>query len=174
MRAVFYLVAAPAALVLLQPLQAATYLTVAQAQQVIFPGRTFAPADLQLNDAQAREIEKRSGLKVRGRTVQIWRSADGATFLVDEVLGKHEFITYAVGLSEAGDVVGVEILDYRESYGHEIRNAAWRRQFTGKTAAAPLKVGRDIENISGATLSCKHIADGIRRLLATWDVALRS
>jgi hypothetical protein len=48
-----------------------------------------------------------------------------------------------------------------------------RKQFAGKTAAAPLKLERDIRNISGATLSCRHIADGVKRVLATRDVALK-
>jgi len=29
-----------------------------------------------------------------------------------------------------------------------------------------VQIGRDIRNISGATLSCQHVTDGIRRLLA--------
>ncbi len=28
----------------------------------------------------------------------------------------------------------MEILEYRESYGDEVRNPKWRAQFTGKTA----------------------------------------
>jgi hypothetical protein len=29
-------------------------------------------------------------------------------------------------------------------------------------------VGRDIQNLSGATLSSQHLTDGIRRILATY------
>jgi Na+-transporting NADH:ubiquinone oxidoreductase subunit NqrC len=64
-------------------------------------------------------------------------------------------------------------MDYRESYGYEIRNIEWRNQFVGKTAADPLKLGRDIHIISGATLSSRHIADGVKRLLATYEVAFK-
>jgi Na+-transporting NADH:ubiquinone oxidoreductase subunit NqrC len=70
-------------------------------------------------------------------------------------------------------VRGIEILEYRESYGHEIRNDAWRRQFAGKSAADPLRLEQDIRNISGATLSCRHVTDGVRRLLALHDIALK-
>ena len=38
---------------------------------------------------------------------------------------------------------------------------------------APLKLDEDIQNISGATLSCKHIAEGVRRVLAIHAVALK-
>jgi Na+-translocating ferredoxin:NAD+ oxidoreductase RnfG subunit len=94
--------------------------------------------------------------------------------VVDEVVGKFELITYAVGLSADGTVKQVEILSYRESHGHEIRLPAWRKQFVGKTAASPLQVGEDIANISGATLSCKHVTDGVKRIVAIVDLARRN
>ena len=64
-------------------------------------------------------------------------------------------------------------MQYHESYGYQVRNPEWRKQFVGKTSAAPLKLDQDIKNISGATLSTKHIADGVKRVLATYDVALK-
>ncbi len=88
------------------------------------------------------------------------------------MVGKHEFITYAMALDASGAVKGVEILDYRESYGGQVRDAAWRSQFTGKRHGAALKLGGDVRNISGATLSSKHVTDGVRRVLATYAVVL--
>jgi Na+-transporting NADH:ubiquinone oxidoreductase subunit NqrC len=64
-------------------------------------------------------------------------------------------------------------MDYRETYGGEIRNEKWRNQFVGKTSNSTLKLDKDIKNISGATLSCRHITDGVKRLLAFYDVALK-
>jgi Na+-transporting NADH:ubiquinone oxidoreductase subunit NqrC len=55
-----------------------------------------------------------------------------------------------------------------------VRNEAWRKQFTGKTSTASLKLGDDIRNISGATLSCRHVTDAVKRLLATYDIALKA
>jgi Na+-translocating ferredoxin:NAD+ oxidoreductase RnfG subunit len=152
---------------------ARTYLSVEQAQQAIFPGARFDAAPLTLTPEQAREVERRTGVSVRTREVRAWKVAGGGWFVVDEVIGKHELITYAVGLDARGAVTQIEVLDYRESYGHEIRDAGWRAQFAGKTAAAPLTLDADVRNISGATLSCRHIADGVKRVLATHEVALR-
>jgi len=64
-------------------------------------------------------------------------------------------------------------MDYRESYGYEVRNPAWRKQFIGKTYAAPLSLDKDVRNISGATLSCRHIAQGVKRVLTTYVTALK-
>lgn len=163
----------PAALVVPHWAHADVYLSLEQAQQAILPGIPLKAAPLRLSEEQRRAIEKRSGVRVRSPDLQVWRAPDGAVFLVDQVLGKHEFITYAVGIGPDGALRGIEIIEYRESYGYEIRNADWRAQFRGKTAASPLELDRDIRNIGGATLSSKHIVEGVRRLLATHDIALR-
>jgi Na+-transporting NADH:ubiquinone oxidoreductase subunit NqrC len=64
-------------------------------------------------------------------------------------------------------------MEYRESYGYEVRRKNWRKQFVGKTAASVLKLNRDIKNISGATLSCRHVTEGIKQVLALYDLVLR-
>lgn len=92
--------------------------------------------------------------------------------IVDEVVGKHEFITLAVALDPTGAVRSVEIMEYRESYGGQVRDPRWRAQFTGKRAGQSLQLGREVKNISGATLSSKHVTDGVRRLLATYAIVL--
>jgi Na+-translocating ferredoxin:NAD+ oxidoreductase RnfG subunit len=43
---------------------------------------------------------------------------------------------------------------------------SWRKQFRGKTADAPLQVGKDIRNISGATISSNSVTRGVKQALA--------
>ena len=155
------------------PAYAVTYLTVAQAQQAIFPGAQLTPADVKLTDAQRKAIEKTSGVRVRHAEQKIWKVAGGGWFFLDEVIGKHEFITYAVGLNADGSVKQIEVMDYRETYGHEVRNEKWRAQFVGKTSRSRLKLDNDIKNISGATLSSRHLTDGVKRLLVLHDLVLK-
>lgn len=45
--------------------------------------------------------------------------------------------------------------------------------FTGKRYGAPLALDEDIPNIAGATLSCKYISEGVRRVLALYEMALK-
>ena len=156
------------------PAFAVTYLSVEQAQAAMFPGATFTNAATELTSAQAAAISARSGVPVEGRSVHAWRASDGGWFIVDSVMGKHDFITYALALDARGDVKGLEILTYRESYGYQIRNAAWRRQFVGAHPGSALRLGHEIANISGATLSSRHVTNGVRRLLATYALVLRS
>lgn len=168
-----------AALVAASPGYAVQYLTVQQAQQLMFAdAKEFVSAPLKLSKEQSAEIERLSGVSVRVPDQPVWAvRADGKNlgwFIVDEVIGKHELITYAVALNADGSVRQIEVLEYRETYGYEIRNPNWRRQFVGKRQGDTLKLEQDIRNITGATLSCRHITEGVKRLLATHQVALRA
>lgn len=161
-----------AALTLAAPGHATAYFTVEQAQAAMFPHQKLSPAFRQLSGAEIEAIKKAAGVAPLSNQLQSWRAQDGGWFIVDRVVGKHEFITYAVALTAEGAVRDVEILEYRETYGGEVRNAAWRQQFVGKRFGAPLQLGKDIKNISGATLSSRHVTDGVRRLVATWQIVL--
>ena len=167
---------APAAITLATPAMATDYLTAQAAQRVLFPAASgFEPVPVTLGKDQVKEIRKLSGVRQRNDMPPVWRAEgpDGTLgyFLVDEVVGKHEYITYAAALTPDGHVIGIEIMSYRETHGDEVRQADWRAQFTGKSLEDTLKLGKDISNISGATLSCRNITDGVRRLLALQKVA---
>lgn len=149
------------------------YLDVPQAQKAIFPSGSFTPATIKLTPEQRKAIEQACDVRQRTDEVKAWRVSGGGWFIVDDVIGKHEYITFAIGIDAGGAVKGVEIMEYRETYGSEVRRPEWRAQFVGKTKAAPLKIDQDIKNISGATLSSRHIIEGVRRLLAVHAIALR-
>ena len=155
------------------PAEAKVYFTLEAVQAALLPGVALTAVPCHLTDAQTAAIETKSGVAVRNADPRVWRAADGTLLIVDEVIGKHEYITYAVALTPEGAVRGIEIMEYRESYGYEVREADWRQQFVGKTASSQLKLDGDIRNISGATLSCKHITDGVKRVLALRDVVLK-
>lgn len=157
---------------------ATQYLSVEQAQQVIFAeANAFKTSTLQLTLEQMHQVEKLAGLPARSvawRVIAAYKDEKLLGYIVlDDVIGKFELISYAVGLQPDASVRQVEILTYRESHGLEIKNANWRKQFVGKSAAAGLSVGDGIANISGATLSCSHVTDGVRRIAAIAQVALK-
>lgn len=166
------LLAAPAVIISV-PAHATIYFTTEQAQQALFPGATFTKVPVQLGDAERQTMLDRSGVHEPFDANRIWRASTGGWFVIDEVVGKHEHIKYAVAIGLDGAVRGMEILEYNESYGYEVRDASWRQQFVGKTARSPLELGEDIKNISGATLSSKHLTNGIKRVLVMYELALR-
>jgi FMN-binding domain len=173
MKAEFALVALPISALVAPSAFAVQYLTVDQAQRSIFPGKSFAAAPIKPAPSQRKAIEQASGVRVLHGEQRVWRVSGGGWFIVDEVVGKHEFITYAAGINADGSVKQIEIMDYRETYGGQIRDQKWRAQFVGKNSKSTLKLDSDIKNISGATLSCRHITDGVKRLLAFYEIALK-
>ncbi|HEY3012834.1 MAG TPA: FMN-binding protein, partial [Gemmatimonadales bacterium] len=93
---------------------------------------------------------------------------------VRNVKGKDQPITYLVAIDPANALKDVDVLVYREPYGGEVAYEPWRKQFRGKTTTAPLVVGKDIKNISGATISSHSVTLGVRKTLAdltAWHAA---
>jgi H+/Na+-translocating ferredoxin:NAD+ oxidoreductase subunit G len=159
------------------PAYAADYLTAAQAVETLFPEADNRVMQLvALSNAERDRIKSLSGMRQRWKTQEVWRAERGGSLLgwmiVDDVVGKHEYITYAAAISLDGRVLGIEILSYRETHGDQIRQAAWRQNFVGKTLADRFKLDVDVPNISGATLSCRNVLDGVKRLLALHQVVL--
>ena len=157
---------------------AVDYLSAEQAARLMFPDAdTFEPRAVTLDAAQMQQLGAQ-GVRARSANwpVLVARRAGAALGFVvtDNVVGKVELIGYAVGIALDGSVRQIEILSYRESHGHEIRLPAWRRQFVGKRPGAVLRIGDDIANISGATLSCTHVTDGVRRIVAVVALARRA
>ena len=136
--------------------QAVQYLSIPEAQKLAFPSASgFA-------EIQPGRVWK---AQAGGRVVGL--------FVFDRVIGKHLYIDYAVALDPSGRILRVDILQYRESYGGEISNRSWLSQFVGKTSRDPLELDQDIRNISGATLSSRHVTEGVKRILALYETCLR-
>jgi Na+-transporting NADH:ubiquinone oxidoreductase subunit C len=162
-------VVAPAA----QVAYAVEYMSAQTAQRAAFPDATlFEPFVV---SAEARADVARDAGRFVG-VPQVWRVRNGERvagwFIVDEVIGKVERITYSVALDASGAITRVDVLAYRESHGDAIRLPAWRAQFNGKRATDPVRLDADIHNISGSTLSCRHVTEGVHRLLLLYDRVL--
>lgn len=163
------LVLAPLLSLLTTTAQAGDDMTVREAQKLMFPqavafgevpkatvagwiraasaGSTEAFSVMRLSVREARDDTQRLGYLV-----------------TDAVIGKFEKIDYAVAVGADGTIRRVEILRYREDHGQEVKRRSWLDQFVDKQAASTLKLDQDIDNITGATLSCSHLTDGIRRI----------
>lgn len=153
--------------------EAKIYLSIEQAQKILMPHKQLSKMPMIITDDLQEKMRTASSIRHPFQGDQIWKTNDGGWFIVDEVVGKHEMITYAIGLSPSGTITGIEILEYVESYGYEVAEAQWRKQFVGKNANDPIKLNQDIQNIGGATLSCKHITDGVKRVAVLYELALK-
>ncbi|MBV8504147.1 MAG: FMN-binding protein [Paucibacter sp.] len=165
-----------AGLVLAVPtlVQAAQFATLEEAARRAFPeASSWREQLLQANAEDLRAVAALGGTAPRKNTWRALVALKGEQVLgiviADGVIGKFELIDYATAIGLDGRIRSVEVLNYRESHGYEIKLPAWRKQFEGKGGDAKLRVGEDIANISGATLSCTHVTDGVRHLVALVD-----
>ena len=100
------------------------------------------------------------------------RKADtilGYAVIVEEI-GKHRPITFVVGVGTDHKIKDVALMVYREAYGGEVRDHRFLRQYGGKELKDPLLPYRDIQNISGATMSVEAIGRGSKKALALVEI----
>jgi len=144
------------------------YLNIDEVKQVMFSGELFVQVDMEIPDQVREKMRKESGVRYAYKQKKVWKSSNGSWVLIDEVVGKHEMITYALGINADGSIQGVEILEYNESYGEQIREKSWLQQFKGKNKSEGIVWNKDIKNLTGATLSSKHVTNGVQRLMVLY------
>ena len=88
---------------------------------------------------------------------------------VVEEIGKHRPITFIVGVGADRKIKDAALMVYREAYGGEVRDRRFLQQYKGKQLKDPLLPFRDIQNISGATMSVEAIGRGSKKALALVD-----
>ena len=159
----------PAAVIAASPVQAENYLTLEQAKNILFPGATFTPAFLKLSDSEREMIVDNAQVTVWNREVKAWRVSTGGWFFIDQVLGRDDWVSYAIALDAKGVVKGIEILECLDRW-NQITLPEWRKQFAGKRYGKMDTAG--IATISGTTLSAEHIAEGVKRILTTYALII--
>jgi Na+-translocating ferredoxin:NAD+ oxidoreductase subunit G len=83
------------------------------------------------------------------------------------VPGYHGQISMMVGIDDRGKVRGVKILSQQETagLGAGIVKPDFLRQFNGKSAADPLEAKKDIDALTGATISSRAVCHGVKDAL---------
>ncbi len=122
---------------------------------------------------QKKTVEGRIGWRFPEESFEIYigetsGKVDGYA-LVQNTIGKHKPMTYMVGVDENGSVTNVELLVFREARGSEVRMKRFNAQYEGKTVQDPVRINKDIINISGATMSVRSLSAGVKRMLVLVD-----
>jgi Na+-translocating ferredoxin:NAD+ oxidoreductase subunit G len=85
--------------------------------------------------------------------------------VVDDEIGQHEPITLAMRAGADGLIGHVDVLTYREAYGHEIQSPRYMNAWVGRSLADLQKKPHQVEAISGATLSSRSTERFLLRAL---------
>jgi hypothetical protein len=150
------------------------FLTEDEAARLMFPqSERISQEIIQMIPDRKKTVEDRIGWRFPESefVVYIGRTEDriDGYALVQNTIGKHKPITYMVGVDPDGGVLNIEVLIYRESRGSEVRTKRFNAQYEGKTLFDPIRMNKDIINISGATMSVRSLSAGVKRTLVIVD-----
>ncbi len=153
---------------------AEVFLTEEEAVKLMFPKSERVRKELlRVPMDKKAMIEERIGWKFPEESFDVYIGETGSQIdgyaLVQNTIGKHKPMTYMVGVDARGHVSNVELLVFREARGSEVRTKRFNVQYEGKTVLDPVRINKDILNISGATMSVRSMTAGIKRVLVLVD-----
>ena len=163
---------------LLASAQEGIFLREEEAPKAVFPeGTSFDRKMIRSTEELKEKIRQRMG---KAKT-SVWEDSyvtfiakKGDTILgyavIVEEIGKHRPITFVVGVGNDRKIKDAALMVYREAYGGEVRDRRFLQQYKGKELKDPLLPYRDVQNISGATLSVEAIGRGSKKALALVDL----
>ncbi len=150
--------------------QLQTYLTEEQALALVFPECDEIVADeFIMTPEEKKSLEKLLSRRLYedGFKVYIGKQKEkiqGYAIITEEI-GKFHPFTFIVGADTEGKISNVAVLVYRESRGGEIIKKRFLYQFMGKSFKNPIRINKDIINITGATMSVQYMCAGVRKVL---------
>jgi len=153
---------------------AEVFLTEEEALNIMFPkSQRIRKEIVQLTSEKKTQIEERIGWKFPEESFEVFIGETGSQVdgyaLIQNTIGKHKHMTYMVGVDNNGACTDVELLVFREAKGSEVRTKRFNVQYEGKTVYDPIRINKDIINISGATMSVRSLSAGVKRVLVLVD-----
>jgi hypothetical protein len=128
---------------------------------------------IRLTQEKKELIEERIGWKFPEESFEVYIGETGDKVdgyaMLHNTIGKHRHMTYMVGVDGEGHCTNVELLVFREAKGSEVGKKRFNSQYEGKTVSDPIRINKDIINISGATMSVRSISAGVKRVLVLVD-----
>ncbi len=128
---------------------------------------------IRLTGKKKELIAERIGWKFPEQAFEVYIGETGDKIdgyaMLHNTIGKHKHMTYMVGVDSTGACSDVELLVFREARGSEVGRKRFNVQYEGKTVLDPIRINKDIINISGATMSVRSISAGVKRVLVLID-----
>lgn len=75
--------------------------------------------------------------------------------------GNGEYFDYFILFDEGKTVQIVKVFNYQATHGYEITARGWLKQFSGHDGSEPLQVNKNVDAISGATISVNAITEDV-------------
>ena len=127
----------------------------------LWPGSSTVIKDTSIPNLSVAEFEQLGVLGI----FEVVSSENTVGFAVlAKARSKFDDFEYMIYYDQNKSIKAVRVMVYREDYGGEIASKRWLKQFVDKTSESPIEIDRDIQGISGATISYRAITTGIKNI----------
>lgn len=148
-----------------------------QALRAAFPGADQIESETHVLSArQAEEIEALASASLDSRLVTLHTARKGEQVVGHAHIDVHTVRTrpeaLLVALDAGGKVVTLRVLAFQEPLEY-MPAQGWYDLFLGRVRSDRLKVGHDIDGVTGATLTTRATAEAVRRMFAYYSVLVQ-
>ncbi len=154
--------------------------------KVFGPGVEIVTENKELIEPKLSEARKRLGGSLdfiqKGKNIEVKKEEtkfdfyfalkDGkknAVALITSEPGKWGPIEFIVVLDLQGAVTKIEVMNYEEKRGRPIAGVNYLKQYFGKNGRSALEVGKDINGISGATISSRCATFIVKKAIVLYE-----
>ena len=175
------------AFVLVRPAAGVVLLNQDQALKQMFPDAAEVTPDVHVLTAEQAEAAKgqlggKWTLYDAGGKAGAVTNSDSVTFfyatkdgkktgvaVVEVQPGKWGPVKYIVALDLTGKVNNLAVMSYVEQRGRPIATRRFLDQFIGKTGKSAITAGKDIDAVSGATISSRATAFAVKKVVVLYE-----
>jgi Na+-translocating ferredoxin:NAD+ oxidoreductase RnfG subunit len=159
------------------PAQAKVFHSQAAALELAFPDADRVETDTRvLSKAEVAAVEQTSRSKLDTRIAKFYVAWKGDAVIGYAFIDVHTVRTlpeaFMVVLDPDGTTRSVRVLAFHEPLDY-LPTDRWYEQFQRKSLDDPLRLGRDIHAIAGATLSARAVTRSVRRVLALFRIVVK-
>jgi len=119
-------------------------------------------------DLEADTVHRHSGDCLYGVTES---GTESGYVIKTRAMGRFEAFDYLVVFSPEAQVLGVAVTRYRSDHGAGICQRGWLKQFKGYRGGE-LQLGKDIDGVSGGTVSASSLVKDLQRCHRLMELAL--
>ncbi|MCZ6639800.1 MAG: FMN-binding protein [Candidatus Dadabacteria bacterium] len=161
--------------IIVSPSESKVYMKRDEALNTAFPDAgEIERKEIFLSSDQSQTIESLAYSKNESKLYIIYEAKNGEKTLGYAIIDTHSLRTKTETvmfvINPDGSLRQAEILAFFEPQDYQA-GENWIELFEGKTLDDTLRVGKDIPNITGATITANSLSQAIRRILAVFKVA---
>jgi len=142
-------------------------------KSILVESERIEAEEIELIQEQMQRIAQRLAEPVYEQRLTVYlgktKQKIDAFCLVVSAEGKHGPITFIVAITPEGKIKDIRVLKNTDVKGTKIGKRRFLRQFTGKSLKDPIALRRDIDAVTGATVSSAAATKAARKALIIWE-----